>query len=636
MSRLVSPPMSELLKLRAPLQDGELEVFKLLDASLHENWEIYVQPHLNGLRPDFVLLHPYKGVAIFEVKDWDLEKIEYSSVPREDEAPLLMATKNGKQFPLRSNPVEQIYTYRRELQELYCPRLGRRAELKNITGGIIFTRSSTEAAKEFLAQSMSHRKMDRYPETYPLVGQDVLEEGDLRVIFPRAVSGGGGLKDSKVLKDLRSWLVEPDVSAKQRRPLTLDKRQRDLATSRTATGYRRIKGPAGSGKSTVLAARAAQLASEGKSVLVVCFNITILNFLRDLSARWPVDTKTLMGNITWLNYHSWCKRLALQLSREGDYKRLWKNYFELLEDGQDPDDEASDSQRAQMMDAELPQFMNEILKEAGNDLYKYDAVLVDEGQDFLPGWWNNLRRVCKPEGEMLLFADATQDIYRKSAAWTDEALDGCGFAGGNWMAFPISYRLPPDLVNYAIKYTQLFLPQERRAEPVLEQGTLGLFPCKMRWVQTRKELAAEICLEEVLRLAPSADPGTLAMPDIVFVGGSKKFGLSLVKALGSKGIRTIHTYSENSWEAKKLKNYFFLGDARVKVTTTHSFKGMETRSIVLFCSNAMDSSSMALIYTGLTRVKRHRDGSFITVVSTCPELAEYGESWPDFSRKYSN
>ena len=109
MSRLVSPPASEFPKFRTPLQEGELEFFYFLDSNLDEKWEIYVQPHLNGLRPDFVLLHPHKGAAIFEVKDWNLKKMEYSSIPRHEEAPLLKATKNGKESVLSNNPVEQIY-----------------------------------------------------------------------------------------------------------------------------------------------------------------------------------------------------------------------------------------------------------------------------------------------------------------------------------------------------------------------------------------------------------------------------------------------------------------------------------------------------------------------------------------------
>ena len=56
MERFVSPVPSDLGKLRQPLTDGEWKVYELFDRALPKAWEIYLQPHLNGLRPDFVLL----------------------------------------------------------------------------------------------------------------------------------------------------------------------------------------------------------------------------------------------------------------------------------------------------------------------------------------------------------------------------------------------------------------------------------------------------------------------------------------------------------------------------------------------------------------------------------------------------
>ncbi len=77
MSRLICPPREELGRLRTPLTAGEWRVLEFFDRHLPVGWEIYVQPHLNGLRPDFVLLHPYAGIAVFEVKDWDLDAMSY-------------------------------------------------------------------------------------------------------------------------------------------------------------------------------------------------------------------------------------------------------------------------------------------------------------------------------------------------------------------------------------------------------------------------------------------------------------------------------------------------------------------------------------------------------------------------------
>ena len=115
MSRFISPPRNQLDKLRQPLTDGERIVFELFDAHLPAEWEIYLQPHLNGLRPDFVLLNPQVGIAVFEVKDWDLRAMRYIVQKREIKPPILIGEKDGKRFSLQSqNPIEKIYRYKKE------------------------------------------------------------------------------------------------------------------------------------------------------------------------------------------------------------------------------------------------------------------------------------------------------------------------------------------------------------------------------------------------------------------------------------------------------------------------------------------------------------------------------------------
>ena len=71
-----------------------------------------------------------------------------------------------------------------------------------------------------------------------------------------------------------------------------------------------------------------------------------------------------------------------------------------------------------------------------------------------------------------------------------------------------------------------------------------------------------------------------------------------------------------------------MGDARIKATTLHSFKGWESRALVIFISGSVDKKALALIYTGLTRLKRHTQGSYLTVVSCEPKLIDYAKTWP--------
>lgn len=281
MARLISPPRGQLDFLRTPLNRGERLVFEFFDAYLPQEWEIYIQPHLNGLRPDFVLLHSGVGIAVFEVKDWDLDALVYHVIHGADGRPVLRATDSaGKTFSL-DNPIEQVIEYKSQLVNLYCPRLGLRAiddpkNLAVVTAGVIMPTTSTSRAQKLL-----HPFLERFgllgaaAGYHPVAGSDDLEAGNIRTVFPTAAWTRSRYMDSQFARDLRTWLIEPDYAASQREPLELDPRQRELVLNREGTRFRRIKGPAGAGKSLVLAARAAHLSREGRQVLAVTFNITL-------------------------------------------------------------------------------------------------------------------------------------------------------------------------------------------------------------------------------------------------------------------------------------------------------------------------------------------------------------------------
>lgn len=610
MSRFVSPPIDQLDKLRQPLTDGERIVFDLFNVHLPIEWEIYLQPHLNGLRPDFVLLNPKVGIAVFEVKDWNLQAMQYWVEERTSKSPILFGKKDEKKFSLQGqNPIEKIYRYKKEIHELYCPRIDGKSGFAAITAGVIFPFAKDEDVKELFSKSLEFRGMEKYPNYNPVVGADSVQAGNITSVFPESSRRNSKYMSENLANDLRSWLVEPDFSATQRQPLELDRTQLSYVTSRTRSGYRRIKGAAGSGKSLILAARAAELLSEGKEILVITFNITLLHYLMDISVRWGAAGGKTRRDVTWLNFHFWCKRICEENDCSEKYKNLW----------------SGEKNIDQVLNTDLPHLVSVILDD--NTSPQYDAILVDEGQDFLPSWWNVLRKVCKKGGEMLLVADATQDIYGTARSWTDEAMKGAGFSG-SWAELKISYRLPQLALDYATQFAQQFLPNDMVDLPVSAQGELSLFPCLLKWVQTKPELAAEVCKKELFLLSTNAGPELLAIPDITFLSDTKKSGLNVVEEIRKKGVKTVHTFAIDNQESRRQKVGFYMGDSRIKATTLHSFKGWESRAIVIFIGQQVDQKSLALIYTGLTRLKRHTEGSYLTIVSCANELTSYGKTWP--------
>ena len=619
MSRFVSPPKSELAKLRQSLTPGEWRVFEVFDQCLSDDWEIYVQPYLNGLRPDFVLLNPKVGIAVFEVKDWDLDAVRYRVDPSHKGAPKLIGNKNGRDFLKQNdNPIEQVYLYKQEIMNIYCPRLEKNAGFAVVTSGVIFPFADDVRVQTLFSSSLAYRNNPLYAKYFPVVGRDALTNGDITRIFPESRRQYSKFMSDDLVRDMRNWLIEPDAPQTQRQPIQIDARQRALVTSRTVSGYRRIRGAAGSGKSLILAARAAQLLGEGKKVLVITYNITLLHYLMDIAVRWPQGNGNTRKNVTWLNFHYWCKRICLLYGYEEQYKEIWKG------------DSAEHA-----LNTLLPSLVSSIIdNDIDNTIPLYDAVLVDEGQDLLPNWWAVLRKVCKPGGEMLLVADATQDIYETAKSWTDDAMRGAGFSG-NWTELDICYRLPQLLLNKASEFASRYLPRETANLPKNNQVSLDLEFCDLRWVHTNEQCADSVCTDELLRLHTMNSSNLLAIADTTFLCDTKSMGYEVVAKLGQKGIRCVHTYDPDKQESRRQKIGFYMGDARIKATTLHSFKGWESRALVIYVKSNMDVKNLALLYTGITRLKRHVEGSRLTVVSSAIQLMDYGREWPSFEEIYT-
>jgi hypothetical protein len=624
MARIIDPPRHQWGKLLTPLTDGERRLIDLFDAELQPDWEIYVQPHLNGLRPDIVLLHPNVGVAVFEVKDWDLGAMQYYCKSLETGRQVLMARDgSGNSFSLEAqNPINKILLYKAELFDLYCPRLDDRAGFAVITAGLVFPCSPrSEVERVFKPFRDAHNGMRRYPQYYPLSGAADVTLGNLDAIFPENKRQSSQVMSSVIADDLRGWLKEPFFSQEQRTPLELDARQRELATTRTDTGYRRIKGPAGAGKSVVLAARASSLAAEGKHILVVSFNITLLNYLRDLAVRHDASRSVIRRQIDFLNFHNWCKRVCLHTGHGEEYKHLW-----------DSSAEGDELQTEPVLSEGLPALLQQLYhQDAGHGaMPKYDAILVDEGQDFRPSWWQTLRLALKPGGEMVLVADKTQNIYATAAAWTEDAMANAGFSG-RWAELKISYRLPPAVIPLVSRFAEKFLTQEEIDIPLVERrdDQMELFPVELRWVQVgERARGLDACFSELRRMTQRLRTDT-AVPDITVLTGAE-LGRSLVDLLTAKGMRVLHTFDMDKKKSRRQKRAFFQGAERIKATTLHSFKGWEARHLVLFVDSVRRSEDRALLYTALTRLRRHEAGSALTVVCCCPELFTYGQSWPEF------
>ena len=218
----------------------------------------------------------------------------------------------------------------------------------------------------------------------------------------------------------------------------------------------------------VVAGRAAALEREGKEVLVIAYNHTLLNYLRDSAVRFGGNSR----RITWLTFHGWCKRVMAECGRIEDYDALFHGY------------DAGDAEaRAATLAATLPALVEETLRDPSASVKRCDAVLVDEAQDMLPEWWGALRRIVKPHGEMVLVADVAQDIYGRGSRWTERAMTGAGFTG-KWVDLDYSYRMPTSLTELARQFVESYLPASDSPLPKAPaQQDLDVDVSRLQWLQ---------------------------------------------------------------------------------------------------------------------------------------------------------
>lgn len=624
--RVVSPPKDEWNNLNPPLESSVRSVCEFLYKTLPVEWEIYVRPFLNGLRPDIVLLNPNTGIAIFQVVDLDLEESHYSFFDIDKKTTILQRKKDGKVSPVR-NPLDLAKMYRDEIYDLYCPRLKKRSGIEVIFSGVINMKATNEQMdglfREYIEKHLNQKFL-----TYPTLGKESISTDSFKKAVPFLFTIKTNQMSTELAKDFKNWLNEPQFAYDDRKLPNLDSRQNKLVNDEPGkTRFRRIKGPAGSGKSVILAGRAAKLLSEDKTILVISYNITLLQYIRSFVFRW-LQTEEYSKNVftkeksTYLNFHFWCKRICYENGGKSEYKNLdWKNLQHVLNE-------------------ELPRLVNSIIESDSNQkIPKYHAIFVDEGQDINPTWWNVLKKMLTSDGEMMLVVDKTQDIYGTADNWTDNAMNGAGFIGP-WNILGTSYRLPNTVADYASDFAKNFLPDSLVDLPKKKNSNPSLF-CKMRWRQTSKNAEpVGVCVEEIKKMITDSEPHILVIPDIVFITDSTDVGLRTMYHLNELNIKNIHTFYKSEdgidqWrESRRLKMSFFMGSAKVKATTIHCFKGWESSAIVFHLSKEGEKSKF-LLYTGITRLKQEeeRNPSFLTVVSSVPEFHEYGKTWSDYDFK---
>ncbi|MBD5238840.1 MAG: UvrD-helicase domain-containing protein [Bacteroidales bacterium] len=556
---------------------------------------IYLNPDLNGTSPDFVIIRPNVGIIVISVFEEDLTKCQ---VNIDDHWLIDIEDNDGKIRTIQSpytaleNSQNLIIENIREITEAVIDDSRNLSLVKKV---LVCTKGTKEQATELFGKQ---QWIEVYGSDFLNIANDPANKvathffDDLRFHYRSSIF------DSVVLQQLKHDLSPKWHSYREGIDFNLSTPQRNLSKS-VAGGQRKISGVAGSGKTQVLAKRAvnAQVRSGG-NILILTFNISLVNYMKmrlsQVRADFPWDKIHIDYYHRFFRKHANARNLHVYFNSYDD-----ENFF----NGVTP---------------ELP---------------KYDAILIDEVQDYKTSWLQLIRRnFLKDNGEFVVFGDPKQNIYHRKTSENGDIL--LGVIPGEWnKTLTKGHRFSnPALTNLAMRFQKQFIgnPDEIEVSNNMDSGiqfnlmqyhnipdvgdTISLTEtiCSICFDFIKNN---DINVSDVAIIAPQTNllreidykyrQATDKKTTITFVSKEGLQRISRRKSQASYGYKQDLERLE-----KVLKNRFTMVTRNLKMSTIQSFKGWEAPTIICIIQNDIYSdenvvTSPELVYTGITRAKEN-------------------------------
>jgi hypothetical protein len=353
--------------------------------------------------PDFVVLHPKRGLLILETKDWHLSTIKSVTRQRWD----ILADGQPKTV---INPLSQarhcaiqVITAMERDPQLVQESGPHQGKLAFPWGhGVVFTRITR--------QQFDDAGLGNAIEPHYVICQDeMLETADPEEFQQRlwqmfAHNFGGAISLPQL--DRVRWIMFPQVRVQTQGSLfndndpeaelpgimrVMDLQQEQLARS-LGDGHRVIHGVAGSGKTMILGYRAEYLAKAStpttKPVLILCFNEPL-----GVKLHSVMGTKGLAEKVHVRHFHKWCRDQLVAYGQALPAYNL-------------------------PVDAKMADMVHRVIHAVERKHIpsgQYQAVLIDEGHDFAPEWLKLVTQMVDPStNSLLLLYDDAQSIYERA------------------------------------------------------------------------------------------------------------------------------------------------------------------------------------------------------------------------------
>lgn len=383
------------------MTSGERRLAERLERKLEDDYMLWYDVPVGPKQshPDFVVIHPRRGVLILEVKDWKLATIQRATrqmweiIPNGEVKVVINPLAQARHCAIQVvNALERdpplVHAEGPHKGKLAFP-WGHGVVLSNITrkqftdaglGEAIephYVICSDEMTESVDAEAFQQRLWDMFPHAFKSALTLPQLDRVRWIMFPevRVQTQGALFDDSDASADL------PDVMR------VMDLQQEQLARS-LGEGHRVIHGVAGSGKTMILGYRAEYLAKastdHSKPILILCYNEPLAVKLAAV-----MEAKGLADRVHVRNFHKWCRQ-------------------QLVAFGQ-----TLPRQGPTMFD-EMVDFVIRAVQRKQIPSGQYMAVMIDEGHDFAPEWLTLVTQMVDPStNSLLLLYDDAQAIYKK-------------------------------------------------------------------------------------------------------------------------------------------------------------------------------------------------------------------------------
>lgn len=362
---------------------------------------------------------------------------------------------------------------------------------------------------------------------------------------------------------------------------TLDLQQEQTAKS-IGEGHRILKGVAGSGKTLVLASRAAYLSRLHPTwrILVVCYNVSLCQSLRQLIMSYlPESPQT---NIEIFHIYGLVKELtgaSLAAHDDEKYPEWEERIIQTVKEGIET---------------------GEVAKGI------YDAILVDEGQDFSTGWIQTLVCLLNDKIDSFLFCfDPSQRVFKqRKPNWKTAGLK---VQGKRAIELKKSYRNTVEILHVALKFANIparIIEEEDGSDidslllPEVDTTRHGDLPILKQCSSQEEQI--HYILASIRDYVESGDYG---WGDICVLhrGFTKEFPLAFIPRFKQEFGERIYWVSEN----QRTKRLLDVLSSSVKLSTVASAKGMEFRVVfvVEMEQGGDDETNRSTAYVAMTRAQ---------------------------------